>query len=85
MGVTVCASCGKQLPVIPHYKRKTALCVSCNAKRSAAFARGSRKPPCTSEERRDKKRRYYLPDQIMAARRKLEILLKEAERLGVEI
>lgn len=82
--------CGKKLPVIKGYKRKTGLCASCNGRRSMPdVARirlaSPRKPFLTKQEKADRKRRLYLPEQLLATRKKLEMLTREAIRLGVEI
>lgn len=41
------------------------------------------KPPAKRDP--DSSRRRYLPDQLRAARRKVEMLEREAARLGIEV
>lgn len=85
-----CISCGKELPEIKRYTRKTGLCASCNARSSISEATRIRiarrgRPPFTRQEKLDKKRLRYLPEQLAATRKKLEMLTREAIRLGMEI
>lgn len=74
-----CAQCGK--PIKPRADRKTDLCRGCWSVKSLDLHR----PRSTQEQRREAMRRRYLPGQLEAARRKVAMLEREAERLGVEV
>lgn len=77
--------CGKPLRKM-YTPRKTGLCSQCWGAKSLSIVR---KPALPREEKlarqRASQQRRILPVQIMAARRKVEMLERMAERLGVEV